>query len=236
MGKSTLFNALTALNVAASNYPFCTIDPTVGVVEVPDGRLAVLSKLSKSRKLLPAVMEFIDIAGLVKGASQGEGLGNKFLTNIRETDAIIHVVRCFESEDVVHVEGKVDPLADVEVIELELQLADIEMAENALVKVGRQARSGQKEAKIQAAALEKSVAHLNDGKPLRTLELSDEERAALDEVAARRLVALRIRGVPIERSFSRISRRHAPPGLAGRALLETLASARRTARPTGSRR
>ena len=173
VGKSTLFNALTAHEAAASNYPFCTIDPNVGIVEVPDPRLKILSDLSKSQKIIPAVIEFVDIAGLVKGASKGEGLGNKFLANIRETDAIAHVVRCFDSDDVVHVEGKVDPIGDIETIELELMLADLQMAESVHKKLGRLAKGREKE------TLERAIAHLNNNKSLRTLELSEEEREAL---------------------------------------------------------
>jgi ribosome-binding ATPase len=179
VGKSTLFNALTAHGAAASNYPFCTIDPNVGVVEVPDDRLQVLSDISGSKKLIPAVIEFVDIAGLVKGASKGEGLGNKFLSNIRETDAIAHVVRCFDSDDVVHVEGKVDPIGDIETIELELMLADLQMAEASKNRVERQAKSGDKEAKLKVEVLGKAIAHLNENQPLRSLNLSEDEQAAL---------------------------------------------------------
>lgn len=175
VGKSTLFNALTSNQAPASNYPFCTIDPNVGVVEVFDERLKVLSELSKSAKIIYATMEFVDIAGLVAGASQGEGLGNKFLANIRETDAIVHVVRCFESSDIVHVSGKVDPIKDIEVINLELQLSDLQTAENVYGRLEKQAKS-KKELVPVLECLKKIQNHLNDGKPVRTLVLTDEER------------------------------------------------------------
>ncbi|MBS0622542.1 MAG: redox-regulated ATPase YchF [Verrucomicrobia bacterium] len=178
VGKSTLFNALTAHQAEAKNYPFCTIDPNVGLVEVPDERLAILSKLSSSKKIIPAVIEFVDIAGLVRGASKGEGLGNKFLINIRETDAICHVVRCFENDDVIHVEGKVDPISDIETIELELTLADLQMAENAMGKVERQAKNN-KELQVVFGALKKAVNHLSQGLPMRTLALGEEELKGL---------------------------------------------------------
>lgn len=175
VGKSTLFNALIKKQAAAaSNYPFCTIDPNTGVVEVPDPRLAQLSILSKSKKLLPATVSFVDIAGLVKGASQGEGLGNKFLANIRETDAIIHVVRCFENENIIHVAGQINPLQDIEVINLELILADLQMAENVLQKVEKQAK-GKKEEALAIPVLKKVLAHLNENRPLRALQLTEEE-------------------------------------------------------------
>ena len=163
VGKSTLFNALTRKQIESANYPFCTIDPNVGIVPVPDPRLEVLSKLSKSQKIVPAVMRFVDIAGLVEGASKGEGLGNKFLANIRETDAIVHVVRCFESEDVIHVAGKIDPISDIEVINLELILADLQMLEGALVKLERRAKADKK---LQAAVdvMKKMILHLNEEK------------------------------------------------------------------------
>lgn len=179
VGKSTLFNALTKKMAAqAANYPFCTIEPNVGIVEVPDPRLAVLSKISKSNKLVPATVTFVDIAGLVKGASEGEGLGNQFLTNIRETDAIVHVVRCFEDDDVIHVAGKVDPIADIEVINLELILSDLQMAENIAGRLEKQMK-GKKEYVPIVATLHKAIAHLNQSKPLRTLDLSDEERTSI---------------------------------------------------------
>lgn len=178
VGKSTLFNALTRKAAAAANYPFCTIDPNVGIVEVDDPRLAILSELSHSKKIVPATVTFVDIAGLVKGASEGEGLGNQFLTNIRETDAIVHVVRCFEEGDVIHVAGKVDPIADIEVINLELVLSDLQMAENTAQRLSKQVKS-KKELQAQYDALQKAIAHLNQNKPLRTLEANDEERSHL---------------------------------------------------------
>ncbi|CCB85731.1 MULTISPECIES: redox-regulated ATPase YchF [Parachlamydia] len=174
VGKSTLFNALTANKAAASNYPFCTIDPNIGIVEVQDPRLNVLSGLSHSKKIIPASMQFVDIAGLVAGASKGEGLGNKFLANIRETDAIVHVVRCFESSDIVHVSGSVDPIRDIEVINLELSLADLQMVENVLGKVEKQAKSNKDYVPV-LACLNRAKEHLDQGKPIRTLELNSEE-------------------------------------------------------------
>ena len=176
MGKSTLFNALTKAGIAAENYPFCTIEPNVGIVEVPDARLGQLAALVKPERTLPAVVEFVDIAGLVAGASKGEGLGNKFLANIRETDAIAHVVRCFEDPNVVHVAGKVDPISDIETINTELALADLAMVEKALAKNIKLSKSGtDKEAVRQVAVLEKLVAVLDQGKPVRTLDLSKDE-------------------------------------------------------------
>jgi len=170
VGKSTLFNALLKkAAAAAANYPFCTIDPNVGVVDLDDPRLMELSQLSKSQKIIPASVTFVDIAGLVAGASKGEGLGNKFLANIRETDAILHVVRCFENDDVIHVAGKVDPVSDIEVIQLELILADLQMAENMLHKMERQGK-GKKELDATLGCLKKGIAHLNENKPLRTFE------------------------------------------------------------------
>ena len=179
VGKSTLFNALLRKAAAAvANYPFCTIDPNVGIVEVPDPRLQILSNISHSHKLVPATVSFVDIAGLVKGASEGEGLGNKFLSNIRETDAIIHVVRCFEDPDVIHVEGKIDPIADIEVINTELILSDLQMAENVLSKIEKQAKT-KKELQATVDSLKKAIAHLNQDKPLRSLALTDEEKESL---------------------------------------------------------
>lgn len=175
VGKSTLFNALTKNGIPASNFPFCTIDPNVGIVELKDRRIDELSKLSKSQKRIYAPVTFVDIAGLVKGASKGEGLGNKFLSNIRETDLIIHVVRCFDDENVVHVDGKIDPIADIETINLELILADIQMIENALVKLEKQARA-KKELHATVELLKKILNHLNENKPLRSMEMSDEEK------------------------------------------------------------
>ncbi len=178
VGKSTLFNALTSNMAPASNYPFCTIDPNVGIVEVLDRRLEVLSALSNSKKIVYATTQFVDIAGLVEGASKGEGLGNKFLANIRDVDAIIHVVRCFESDDVIHVAGKVDPIHDIEIINLELLLSDLQMVENSIIRVEKQAK-GKKEMQEALDALKKVKEHLDGNKPVRTLELTDEEREAL---------------------------------------------------------
>lgn len=175
VGKSTLFNALTSKQAEASNYPFCTIDPNVGVVDVLDPRLQALSDISKSSKLVYAHMEFVDIAGLVAGASKGEGLGNKFLANIRETDAIVMVVRCFDSEDIVHVAGKIDPISDIEVIALELQLADLQMVENVIGKLEKLAK-GDKELIPVIEILKRAQTHLDAGNPIRTLPLTKEER------------------------------------------------------------
>ena len=174
VGKSTLFNAITKKIIPSENYPFCTIEPNVGIVTVKDDRLNTLSKLSSSKKILPATVTFVDIAGLVKGASKGEGLGNKFLTNIRETDAIIHVVRCFENENIVHVEGKIDPIDDIETINLELILSDLQQAENTLVKLEKQAKS-KKDLIPELDLFNKIINHLNESNSLRSLELSKEE-------------------------------------------------------------
>ncbi len=176
VGKSTLFNALTKAGIAAENYPFCTIEPNVGIVEVPDPRLQKLAAMVKPQKIQPAIVEFVDIAGLVAGASKGEGLGNQFLANIRETDAIVNVVRCFEDANVVHVNGRVDPIADIETIVTELALADLASVEKAIIRDGKKAKSGDKEAIKLVAVLEKLVPHLNEGKPARTLALSDDEK------------------------------------------------------------
>src|ERR1041385_4528054 len=180
VGKSTLFNALTKAGIAAENYPFCTIEPNVGIVEVPDLRLDVIAEIERPQKVVPAVVEFVDIAGLVAGASKGEGLGNKFLANIRETDAIAHVVRCFEDADVVHVAGKIDPVSDIETINTELALADLETVERQLSKNEKVAQTGgDKEAQRLVAALKKVQAVLDAGRPARTTELSKEERFVL---------------------------------------------------------
>jgi GTP-binding protein YchF len=180
VGKSTLFNALTKAGIAAENYPFCTIEPNVGIVEVPDPRLARLAEIAKPQKVIPAVVEFVDIAGLVAGASKGEGLGNKFLANIRETDAIAHVVRCFEDPNVVHVTGKVDPVSDIETINTELALADLETVGRQLSKNAKLAKTGgDKEAQRLVPVLEKVQAALDQGRPARTVELSREELAVL---------------------------------------------------------
>ena len=175
VGKSTLFNAITRAGIAAENYPFCTIEPNIGIVEVPDPRLAPLVDIVKPQKTQPAIVEFVDIAGLVAGASKGEGLGNKFLANIRETDAIAHVVRCFEDGNVVHVAGKVDPLSDVETINTELALADMETVDKAIARAQKQAKSGDKEAIALCALLEKVQKHLDQGLPVRTLGLDKEQ-------------------------------------------------------------
>jgi GTP-binding protein YchF len=178
VGKSTLFNAVTRTRKAeAANYPFCTIDPNVGVVVVPDARLEPLSKVAKTQVIIPAAIEFVDIAGLVKGASQGEGLGNKFLTHIREVDAVVQVVRCFEDADIHHVTGSVDPVRDIEIITTELVLADLEAVQKRLAGVAKDAKRGDKEALAQEAVLKKIEPHLNAGKPALTLPLAPEEKA-----------------------------------------------------------
>ena len=180
VGKSTLFNALTKSGIAAENYPFCTIEPNVGIVEVPDTRLAQLAAIVKPQKIQPAIVEFVDIAGLVAGASKGEGLGNQFLANIRETDAIVHVVRCFDDANVIHVSGSVDPLRDIEIIDTELCLADLTTVDKALLRYSKQARSGgDKEAKLLVDVLERCQKQLNEAKPVRALDLSKEERGNL---------------------------------------------------------
>ena len=180
VGKSTLFNALTKAGIAAENYPFCTIEPNTGIVEIPDPRLDALAALVKPEKVIPAVVEFVDIAGLVAGASKGEGLGNQFLANIRETDAIAHVVRCFDDPNVIHVSNKVDPVADIETINTELALADLSTVEKQLVRYSKLARAGgDKEAQRLVAVLEKAQGVLNEAKPVRTLDLYDEEKTVL---------------------------------------------------------
>jgi GTP-binding protein YchF len=179
VGKSTLFNALTKSGIAAENYPFCTIEPNVGIVEVPDPRLAALSAIVKPQRIQPAIVEFVDIAGLVAGASKGEGLGNQFLANIRETDAVVHVVRCFSDDNVVHVAGKIDPLHDIEVIDTELALADMATAEKALNRYRKPASAGDKEAKILCAVLDKCIAQLDQARAVRALDLSKEELALI---------------------------------------------------------
>ena len=175
VGKSTLFNALTKAGIAAENYPFCTIEPNVGIVELPDPRLGQLAEIIKPERIVPAIVEFVDIAGLVAGASKGEGLGNQFLAHIRETDAIVNVVRCFEDDNVVHVAGKVDPISDIEVIQTELCLADLGTVEKSLHRYQKTARSGDKEAAKLVAILEKCQAALNQGKPVRSIEFSKED-------------------------------------------------------------
>ncbi|MEK9825464.1 MAG: redox-regulated ATPase YchF, partial [Methylotenera sp.] len=175
VGKSTLFNAITKAGIAAENYPFCTIEPNVGIVEVPDPRLQPLIDIVKPQRVHPAIVEFVDIAGLVAGASKGEGLGNQFLANIRETDAIAHVVRCFEDSNVIHVANKIDPLSDIEVINTELALADMETVEKTLQRESKKAKSGDKEAIALVAICEKIQKHLDSGAPVRTMNLDAEE-------------------------------------------------------------
>src|SRR5450830_95933 len=179
VGKSTLFNALTKAGIPAENYPFCTIEPNVGVVEVPDPRLKQLSDIVKPERIVNAIVEFVDIAGLVAGASQGEGLGNQFLAHIRETDAIVNVVRCFEDENVIHVAGKVNPLDDIAVIQTELALADMSAVEKAIHRENKKSRSGDKDAAKLVTLLEKILPHLNNAEPIRALGLSDDEMALL---------------------------------------------------------
>ena len=182
VGKSTLFNAITQAGAESANYPFCTIEPNVGIVAVPDERLDRLAEMYNPQKVTHAVIEFVDIAGLVKGASRGEGLGNKFLSHIRQVDAIVHVVRCFEDTNIIHVEGSVDPVRDVETINLELIFADMEMVENRTDKVRKMAKSGEKKLKIEVEFLEKLYAHLEEGKPARSFELSDDEAEFMKEI------------------------------------------------------
>ena len=181
VGKSTLFNALTKAGIQAENYPFCTIEPNVGIVAMPDPRLDKLAEIVKPQRVVPTTMEFVDIAGLVAGASKGEGLGNQFLANIRETDAIAHVVRCFENDDIVHVSGKINPLSDIEVINTELALADLEGIDKGIYRMARVAKSGDKTAKAKLELLEKVKLQLDTGKPIRAMKLSKEERADLYE-------------------------------------------------------
>lgn len=182
VGKSTLFNALTKAGIQAENYPFCTIEPNVGVVPVPDPRIDQLAAIVKPQKIQHATVDFVDIAGLVAGASKGEGLGNKFLANIRECDAIAHVVRCFEDDNVVHVAGKVDPLSDIEVINTELALADLESVEKAVNRLTKVAKTGDKAAKAKLELLEKVRAQLDAGKPVRALDLGAEEQAQIHDL------------------------------------------------------
>jgi GTP-binding protein YchF len=180
VGKSTLFNALTKAGIEAANFPFCTIEPNTGVVPVPDLRLDALAKIVNPERVLPTAMEFVDIAGLVAGASKGEGLGNKFLANIRETDAIGHVVRCFEDDNIIHVSGTVDPLSDIEVINTELMLADMDVCDKAVYRQAKKAKSGDKDAKFEVSVLEKIKAQLDEGLMVRALEFTKEEKAAID--------------------------------------------------------
>ncbi|MEZ5534391.1 MAG: redox-regulated ATPase YchF [Thiolinea sp.] len=182
VGKSTLFNALTKAGIEAANYPFCTIEPNVGIVPVPDERLKVLSGIVKPERILPTTMEFVDIAGLVEGASKGEGLGNKFLAHIRETDAIAQVVRCFDNDDIVHVAGKIDPVYDIDIINTELVLADLDTAEKAVARLAKASKSGNKEMLAQKAVAERLLAHLAEGYSARTLELDADERKLVREL------------------------------------------------------
>ncbi|HHL18435.1 MAG TPA: redox-regulated ATPase YchF [Thiothrix sp.] len=182
VGKSTLFNALTESGIQAENYPFCTIEPNVGVVPVPDLRLNDLSAIVNPERVLPTTMEFVDIAGLVAGASKGEGLGNKFLSHIRETDAIAQVVRCFDDDDIIHVAGKIDPVSDIEIIATELSLADMESVEKAIRRVSKVAKSGDKEAIAQKALFEKLLDHLGEGYPARSLDISDNDKYLMREL------------------------------------------------------
>ena len=182
VGKSTLFNALTKAGIPAENYPFCTIEPNVGVVEVPDPRMQALAEIVKPERVVPAIVEFVDIAGLVAGASKGEGLGNQFLSHIRETDAIVNVVRCFEDDNVIHVSGKVDPIDDIEVIQTELALADMNAVEKAIHRENKKARSGDKDAAKLVAICERLLPHLNEGQPVRTMGLDADEMALIREL------------------------------------------------------
>ena len=181
VGKSTLFNAITNAKAESANYPFCTIEPNVGIVAVPDERLSVLTKMYNSAKTTPAIIEFVDIAGLVKGASKGEGLGNKFLSHIREVDAIVHVVRCFEDENIIHVNGVIDPLDDIETINLELIFSDIEMVDRRIDKAKKMMKGDKKFAK-EVEFLERLKTHLEEGKSARSIDMNDDEREILDTI------------------------------------------------------
>ncbi|MDD7503273.1 MAG: redox-regulated ATPase YchF [Eubacteriales bacterium] len=182
VGKSTLFNAITKAGAQAANYPFCTIEPNVGIVNVPDHRLEVLNEMYHPKSLVPATIKFVDIAGLVRGAYRGEGLGNKFLAHIREVDAIVHVVRCFEDSNIVHVDGSVDPVRDMETINIELIFADLDTVERRIDRAKKNSKSGEKKYIAEIAFLERIKQHLEDGKPVRSMELTDDERAAADEL------------------------------------------------------
>lgn len=182
VGKSTLFNAITKAGAQAANYPFCTIEPNVGIVNVPDHRLEVLNEMYHPKNLVPATIKFVDIAGLVRGAYRGEGLGNKFLAHIREVDAIVHVVRCFEDSNIVHVDGSVDPVRDMETINIELIFADLDTVERRIDRAKKNSKSGEKKYLAEIAFLERIKQHLEDGKPVRSMELTDDERAAADEL------------------------------------------------------
>ena len=182
VGKSTLFNAITKAGAQAANYPFCTIEPNVGIVNVPDHRLEVLNEMYHPKSLVPATIKFVDIAGLVRGAYRGEGLGNKFLAHIREVDAIVHVVRCFEDSNIVHVDGSVDPVRDMETINIELIFADLDTVERRIDRAKKNSKSGEKKYLAEIAFLERIKQHLEDGKPVRRMELTDDERADADEL------------------------------------------------------
>ena len=182
VGKSTLFNAITKAGAEAANYPFCTIEPNVGVVAVPDGRLEVLHEMYKSKKTTPPSVRFVDIAGLVKGASKGEGLGNKFLEHIRQVDAVAHVVRCFEDSDITHVEGSIDPVRDIDIITTELCLADLDIIEKRIMKLARIAKSGSKEARVEDEICRRIKAELEEGHPARTMELTEDELDMIKEL------------------------------------------------------
>ena len=182
VGKSTLFNALTKAGIGAENFPFCTIEPNTGIVPIPDPRQDRISAIVQPEKQIPTSMEFVDIAGLVAGASKGEGLGNQFLANIRETDAIAHVVRCFDDENVIHVEGQINPADDIAVINTELALADLESAEKALQRASKAAKGNDKDAKALVVVLEKVIPHLNEAQPLRSLDLTDDELTVLKQL------------------------------------------------------
>jgi len=182
VGKSTLFNSLTRAEISAENYPFCTIDPNVGVVEVPDLRLAELAAIAKPQKVIATTMEFVDIAGLVEGASKGEGLGNKFLAHIRETDAIAHVVRCFDNDDIVHVAGRLDPLSDIEIINTELSLADLESVERAIERTEKRLKANEKEVRARMVVLERLKACLDDGHRARNVEMTAEEKKLINDL------------------------------------------------------
>src|SRR5688500_5391013 len=182
VGKSTLFNALTAAKAEAANYPFCTVEPNVGMVEVPDNRLQRLSDIVQPKRTVPAVVQFVDIAGLVKGAAEGEGLGNKFLAHIRETDAIIHVVRCFEDDNITHVSNKLSPQSDILTINTELALADLETIERAIQRIQKSVKAGDKNAQIQLQLYEQMKTHLNEGKQARTFSFTKEEYPLLNEL------------------------------------------------------
>ncbi len=226
VGKSTLFNALTAAGIASENYPFCTIEPNVGAVAVPDPRLDTIQSFIKTQKVIPAILQLVDIAGIVRGASEGEGLGNKFLTHIRNVDAIVHVVRCFEDDDIIHVEGSVDPIRDIETIDTELMLADMQSVEQMADKAKRTARTGDKDAKRRVELLEKCRELLDAGRPVRGLELDDPaDQKAIGAAAAAHLQAGAVRG----------QRRGGRPGGRGADGAEGARAGRRRGGPGGGR-